>query len=137
MQVLSLPIHLPVRECPVIAGDARLTTNFTLHSGYVVMEAWQTLEHTIIRCGVASYLTCRFGHGGLNKPTPFRGKNPRIWRKNLRLMDYQAKPCICWISKNIIIFLFSLWSLAFHFDSSSSHYFWLFNVSGSGLPSQG
>ena len=40
------------------------------------MEAWQTLEHTIIRCGVAIVLflvwTWRF-----NKPTRFRGKRAK------------------------------------------------------------
>ena len=54
------------------------------------MEAWQTLEHITIRCGVALVLlsawTWRF-----NRPTRFRGKRAKNMREEFALYGLSSK----------------------------------------------
>ena len=54
------------------------------------MEAWQTLEHTVIRCGLALVLlsvwTWRF-----NRPTRFRGKRARNMAQEFEVYGLSKK----------------------------------------------
>ena len=88
----------PVRACPATVGDVHwINRIYGICAFLVLMEAWQTLEHIVIRCGLALVLLSVWTWR-LNRPTRFRGSVLRIWHKNLRSMDYQNKKCILWAS---------------------------------------
>ena len=54
------------------------------------MEAWQTWEHILIRCGVAFVLLSVWSWR-LNKPTPFRGKNAKNMAEEFQAYGLSGK----------------------------------------------
>ncbi len=54
------------------------------------MEAWQTLEHTLLRCGVALVLISVWTWR-LNRPTWFRGKRAKTMEEEFKVYGLSKK----------------------------------------------